>query len=215
MIKLKTKKALLIAAPPLLIISTYFFFQQATSLLGPQLGYFVGFLFYWLVWCLGFSLAMVGWDGFLTAFKDNRPRLTTRKWLGAVLLLVPLAFAYLYEFPRAVSEANLLIVLSSFAISIINGTAEELFWRGIYPQIYPKNKWLGYIYPSFGFAVWHFSPQSVFPSSRPGAAVSLVIFALYLGLSWGWVAFRTKSILWTTLVHIIFDFSGLGGRIYF
>jgi len=66
-----------------------------------------------------------------------------------------------------------------------------------------------------GFAVWHFAPQSVFPNPRPGATVSLVVAAGIVGLMWGWVAHKTKSIRWTTLSHILFDFSGLGGRVYF
>ena len=36
-----------------------------------------------------------------------------------------------------------------------------------------------------------------------------------LGLMWGWAAFATGSILWTTISQVLFDFSGLGGRVYF
>jgi membrane protease YdiL (CAAX protease family) len=34
------------------------------------------------------------------------------------------------------------------------------------------------------------------------------------GLQWGWVAWRTGSIRWTTVSHVLFDFSGLGARLY-
>jgi membrane protease YdiL (CAAX protease family) len=131
------------------------------------------------------------------------------------MLLLPLVMAYGYEFPRAISKATVPIVLASIAISLVNGAAEELLWRGVYPRIFPESKWWGYLYPIIGFALWHLAPQSLFPYTRPGGMVSLVVVAGMIGLMWGWVAFRTRSIRWTTLSHILLDFSGLGGRVYF
>ena len=68
---------------------------------------------------------------------------------------------------------------------------------------------------SFGFATSHFAPQIVFSSNRPGGAVSFVAFSFVLGFLFSSVAKDTKSILLTTVVHILFDFAGLGGRLYF
>jgi hypothetical protein len=62
--------------------------------------------------------------------------------------------------------------------------------------------------------VWHFAPQSVFRSKAPGGNVSLVVVAGLVGLMWGWVAWSSGSILWVTVSHVPFDFSGLGGKIY-
>jgi hypothetical protein len=199
----------------MLLLTTYLVYQGAVSAFGPQLGYFVGFLFYWIGWCFGFPVWVLGLGGVVDLFRDRKPRFTSRKWLGIVLLVVPLILAYGYEFPRALPEATLPIVLLSILISMVNGAAEELLWRGVYPLVFPDSTWWGYLYPTLGFAVWHFAPQSVFPNPRPGASVSLVVAAGIVGLMWGWVAYRSKSVRWTTLSHILFDFSGLGGRVYF
>jgi hypothetical protein len=211
----KWKRVTLIVTPWVLLLTTYLVYQGAVRALGPQLGYLTGFLFYWFGWCFGLSFLILGLEGVLSLFRDRRPRFTSKRWLGVLLLLSPLLVAYGYEFPRVLSQATLPIVLTSALISLINGTAEELLWRGVYSRVFPDNLWWGYLYPAFGFAIWHFAPQSVFPSSRPGASLSLVAFALFLGLVWGWIAYRTQSVRWTTLAHIIFDFSGLGGRLYF
>lgn len=212
---LKWTKTALIAAPWLLILTTNLAYQWAVAGLGSKLGYLTGFLFYWIIWCFGFSLWVLGADGVLALLRDGRLRFTSRRWLGLVLLMAPLLLAYGYEFPRVLPQATLPIVLSSAIISIVNGIAEELLWRGVYASIFPDDLWWGYLYPALGFAVWHFVPQQVFPNPRPGATVSLVIAAGIVGLMWGWVTYRTKSIRWTGLSHILFDFSGLGGRVYF
>lgn len=209
------KKKALIVAPWALFLTTYLVYQGAVAVLGPKLGYLAGFLFYWSVWCFGFSLWILGLDGISSLFRDRQPRFTSRRWLGLVFLLLPLLLAYGYEFPRVLPQATLPIVLLSAVISIVNGVAEEVLWRGAYVSVFSDSVWWGYLYPVLGFAAWHFVPQSVFPNPRPGAAVSLVIAAGIVGLMWGWVAFRTKSIRWTSLSHILFDFSGLGGRVYF
>jgi membrane protease YdiL (CAAX protease family) len=211
----RVRKVALVAAPWALLLTTYLTYQQAVSAFGPRLGYLSGFLFYWIVWCGGFPLWVLGGDGVLALFRDLKPRFTSRKWLGILLLVAPLLLAYGYEFPRAVPEATLPIVLVSVVISVVNGIAEELLWRGTYARVFSDSVWWGYLYPTLGFAVWHFAPQSVFPNPRPGATVSLVVAAGIVGLMWGWVTYKTKSVRWTSLSHILFDFSGLGGRVYF
>lgn len=210
----QTKRAALIAAPVVLLGTTYLAYQSLSGLLGTKLGYLSGFLFYWSVWCFLFPLWVVGWDGLREMFRDRRDRFTRRAWLGIACLVIPLLLAYAYEFPRAVQDANLPILLLSAVISIVNGAGEEVLWRGTYATVFPENKVLGWLYPSLGFAVWHIAPQSVFANTRPGGVMSLVAVALVIGLMWGWVSLKTRSVRWTTLSHILFDFSGLGARVY-
>lgn len=208
------KRAALIAAPVVLLITTTLTYRGLASVLEPRLAYLLGFLFYWIGWCFLFPLWVVGWSGLRRMFVDRRPRFTQRAWIGLACLIVPLLLAYGYEFPRAVQQANLPIVLLSAVISVVNGAAEEVLWRGTYSQVFPEDRLLGWLYPSLGFAVWHIAPQTVFPNTRPGGMISLVVTALVIGLMWGWISLRTRSIRWATLSHILFDFSGLGARIY-
>jgi membrane protease YdiL (CAAX protease family) len=58
---------------------------------------------------------------------------------------------------------------------------------------------LGLVYPALGFALWHLSPQLVFPAENGLSAFVLSTFAL--GLCYGWTAYRTGSIKRTALSH--------------
>jgi hypothetical protein len=48
--------------------------------------------------------------------------------------------------------------------------------------------WLAVLWPSLGFALWHFAPQSVLSNSMPGGAWSFVLVAGLVGLGWAWLA---------------------------
>jgi membrane protease YdiL (CAAX protease family) len=69
--------------------------------------------------------------------------------------------------------------------------------------------------PSVGFGLWHLAPQSVSTGlGNPGGAVAFVGVATLFGLCLGWVAYRTGSIRWPVISHVLLDFAGLGGRVY-
>jgi membrane protease YdiL (CAAX protease family) len=212
---LTSKQVVLIITPVVLLGTTYLTFQRLVALFGAKGGYLGGFLFYWIVWCLFLPWWILGTDGVLRIFRDVPSRFGQPVWLGAALLIIPLLLGYGYAFPRAIEQANITIVLFSALLAIVNGTLEELLWRGAYLTTFQGNWFLGYVYPTIGFAVWHFAPQSIFPSPAPGGSTSLVIVAGLVGLMWGWVAMQTGSILWATVSHVLFDFSGLGARVYF
>jgi membrane protease YdiL (CAAX protease family) len=205
---------ILILAPVLLLLTTYFAFRQLVSRFGPRRGYLAGFLFYWIAWGFLLPLWLLGPQGVARLYRLGFPILGNPAWLGALLLIFPLLLGYGYAFPRAIRQATLQILLLSMAIAIINGALEELLWRGAYIAAFPGQWFLGMIYPAIGFAIWHFAPQSVFPNKAPGGNLSLVVVAGIVGLMWGWVAMQIGSLLLVTLSHILFDFSGLGGRIY-
>jgi len=108
-----------------------------------------------------------------------------------------------------------LVLLSSAALAIVNAIAEEILWRGIYPRVFPRQLVRGYLYPAVGFALWHLVPQSIHKSRMRSGTKAFLAGAFFIGLGHGWVAWRTRSIRWTVLTHILIDFLGLGGLIYF
>ena len=55
------------------------------------------------------------------------------------------------------------------------------------------------IYPTIDFAVWHISPHLAIPEE--GGIVTFVMATFFLGLCYGWVAYRTGSIKWTAVSH--------------
>jgi membrane protease YdiL (CAAX protease family) len=199
-------------APLVVPLSMRVVYGVAVAQLGPRMGYLAGFLVYWVGWCLLFSWWVCGSDGIRAMFRP--PERAGRRFTGAVLLLWPLPIGFAVALPAALDHADLRIVALSVVIALVNATGEEILWRGTFQRFFPHS-WLdGVVWPALGFAVWHYAPQSVFPNHRPGGSHSLVAFSLALGLSWGLVALRTRSIRWTTLVHVLFDASGLGGRMY-
>jgi membrane protease YdiL (CAAX protease family) len=204
----------LLVTPPVLLASTWASFQLLTERLGLTAGYLVGFLFYWIAWCWALPLVMLGGYGVVRVFGNFRFADTRLGVSSGALLLLPLILGFGYAFPRAIGEASPTVVFLSAILALVNAPLEELLWRGTYLNIFPENWLLGYVYPTLGFGLWHLAPLSVIPNRAPGGSLSFVAVSVSLGLIWGWVAMRSKSILWTSVAHILFDFSGLGGRLY-
>jgi membrane protease YdiL (CAAX protease family) len=212
---LTKREIALLGAPPALLATTLLSYNVLVAAFGLKLGYFLGFHFYWIFWCLIFPLWVLGLQGLRRLFRDARPRFGRPAWLRLAFLLLPLIVGYGYEFPLVLPHATPGIVLASAAIALVNATAEEVLWRGTYAAVFPGRAILGYLYPAVGFALWHLAPQSVFASTAPGGAALFVLVSLLFGLTWSWVAWRTGSIRWTTLSHVLLHFSGLGALFYF
>jgi membrane protease YdiL (CAAX protease family) len=200
--------------PPVLIGSTWAAFRWFAHLWGARPGYFAGFLFYWCVWCLALPLALLGRARVRALLRPPPIPLRRQGPVIALSLVVPVVLVYAYEFPRVIGMATPIVLAGSAAIALVNGALEELLWRGAFVEVFPNDRLLGYVYPSVAFALWHVAPQSIFANPAPGGRASLVAVSLVLGLLWGNVARRTGSIRWTSVAHILFDFSGLGARLY-
>jgi hypothetical protein len=52
-----------ILLPSALSATTYAAFQLGGLSLGPLMGYLAAFVFYWIFWCLGVSLVILGTSG--------------------------------------------------------------------------------------------------------------------------------------------------------
>jgi len=209
-----TRQQALLATPWAVLATTYVAFQGFASLWGPKAGYLAAFVFYWVVWGGLLPLWVLGWRGLRGLFEDARPRLGKPAWVGAVLLLLPIAGAAATVFAAKLPAATVAIVLASAALALVNGTLEEVLWRGAYVRLFPGRLFLGYIYPTLGFAIWHLAPQSVHPITMPGGVAAFIAGAIIMGACWGWAAWRTGSIRWSVVSHVMTDFLGLGATIY-
>jgi membrane protease YdiL (CAAX protease family) len=185
-------------------------FQFSAKQLGTKWGYFTGFLFYWVIWCTIVPLLLVGPGAIIKFFKPS----ATFDYKIIFCLITLLVFVYAYAFPKAIKQANLLIIICSFLMAYVNATLEEVLWRSTYLQTF-SNEWISIGYASLGFAVWHYAPQIILANRNPGGAHSFVLFALLLGLCYAYVAYRQQSIFWTTISHTLLDFAGLGALFYF
>jgi len=206
---------LLLATPPALIATTFGAFQMFTRTFGLEAGYLAGFLFYWLLWCGGVPALVLGRGDLAKVFRRPIRPLGQPPWFGALALGLPLVLGYAYAFPRAIVDATPVVLFASAGIAIVNAPLEELLWRGTYVSVFKESRLFSSIYPVIGFALWHLAPLSVVPNRAPGGRASFVVVSGVVGFLWGWVAVHTKSVWWTSVAHALFDFSGLGGRIYF
>jgi membrane protease YdiL (CAAX protease family) len=208
-------KLVLYLTPPLLLLTTTVVFRYASISFGPKTGYFIGFLFYWLFWCLTIPLLAIGWAGIKASFIRIPKRITRMTFIDIFLLTIPLFLGYGYAFPKALHSANLLIITTSSLLAVVNASLEEILWRATYIKVWDKNLFMNLFYPAIGFGIWHYAPQTVYQSNTPGATVAFIAVATIVGLSYGLVSRKYNSIFWATISHILFDFSGLGARLYF
>lgn len=204
-------KRALLALPVLLTPSTAIVFLLLSQWLGRELGYVLGFLFYWIVWCFLVPLVCLGRAGLLSLFKEQTPLFTKENWLLVVLLLSTTVGALVMYFIPDVAHIPRLLILIAIPVATINGIGEEILWRGLYVKVFPRQVLWGLVYPSVGFAIWHISPQLVFPA--PGGVFSLVGSAFFLGLCYSLIAYKTGSMKWTGISHSLNGILAFGGAI--
>ena len=179
-----------------------------SNLFGNDLGYVIGFSFYYIVWCYGIPLVLMGKDGFCSLFKEANPLFRKRNWyLIIIFFLLIFGTLIMYLIP-GVTEATLAFVLLAILIAVIHGVGEETLWRGLYVRSFSQNAFLGMIYPTIGFALWHLSPQIIFPAET-GIFIFLVS-TFFLGISYALIAYKTSSIKWVALLHAIGSLLALG-----
>lgn len=182
-------------------------FALAARVLGAEAGYLLGFGFYWLFWCLFIPRRLLGKAEFATILRDRAALFTRANWLAALLwLAVTLAAVAMYA--ESFLAAPLLLILLAVPLATVNGFCEEILWRGLYVRLFPRNVWLAVLYPSVGFALWHLAPQAVFPAENVSG---FVISTLFLGLAYGFIAYRSGSARWTAISHSISGILALSG----
>jgi membrane protease YdiL (CAAX protease family) len=204
-------QTILLIAPSILLVTTFITFGLLGELLGSVNGYIGGFLFYWIVWCGILPISLIGFKKIKDIFKDKEHRFGKPRVIGLVFLAGPFVASFFSMFLQKIGEASFSIIFVSALFAIVNGTMEELLWRGTFVTAFPKSWLWSYLYPSIWFGYWHLSPQVIFPSQMPGGAFGFSTMSIFMGLTFGWVAKKTSSLRWTTFAHILTDFMGLAG----
>lgn len=196
-----------LALPLLLLPVMAGVFVLSARLLGAEAGYLLGFAFYWLFWCLLVPRRLLGKAEFAAILRDRAALFSRVNGLAALLwLAVTLASVAMYA--RDFFAAPLLLILLAVPLATANGFCEEILWRGLYVRLFPRNVWLAILYPSVGFALWHLAPQVVFPAEN---VPTFVVSTLFLGLAYGFIAYRTGSARWTAISHSISGILALSG----
>lgn len=203
--RLTNRQLVVLAAPPLLVATTYLAFQAMVEWLGFRWGYLGGFLFFWIVWCWGFTLWAVGREGMAAVLREVRPHLPRPTGLWLALLAFPVAGGFATVLLPDLPDATLPVVGLALVIAAVNSLSEEVFWRGLFVRMLPERRVLGWLYPAAWFSLWHIAPTSVF-----GSTWVLVTGAAYLGLVYGWIAWSTGTVRYTIVAHFLVNAMGLG-----
>ncbi|MBI5298470.1 MAG: CPBP family intramembrane metalloprotease [Chloroflexi bacterium] len=198
-----------LSIPFLLIPSAWVVFVSLSKRLGREKGYLLGFLFYWLVWCVLVPLAILGWDGFQLLFVDTVPLFSRPNWPAAVLFAF-ISLVTLLMYGRDFLRASPTLILIAIPAATLNGICEELLWRGLFVRAFPDNIWLAIVLPSIGFALWHWVPLQI---HSQGGRTAFVISTFFLGLAYGWISYETGSARWAAVSHSLNGILALGGMI--
>lgn len=199
----------LLIIPFVLIPTTAFVFRLLSKRLGNEKGYLLGFLFYWIVWCLLVPLILLGKKDFLSIFVDVTPLLSRPNWLVAVLFIFITLITF-FMYGKTFITAPWTLILIAIPAATINGICEEILWRGLYAKSFPDNFWLAILFPAIGFALWHLVPLLVFSE---GNKIGFVLSTFFLGLAYGFIAYKTGSAKWTAISHSLNGVLALSGML--
>jgi membrane protease YdiL (CAAX protease family) len=203
-------KVILLSLPFLLLATMVFVFRAGAANLGKEAGYLLGFAVYWLFWCLGIPLALLGRFGFVGLWQERTPLFSRRNWLAALLFIVITAVT-IWMYGGNFIRAQWILILLAIPAATVNGICEELLWRGLYVRTFSSNPWMGILYPALGFAAWHIAPEQVFPASE--GMFPFVLSTFFLGLAYGFIAYRTGSARWTAFSHSLNGILALSGML--
>lgn len=159
---------------------------------GTELGYVLGFLVYWLFWCLLAPAVLLDRNGLCSLIRPARLLFNRTNWAAALLWLLVVLVALVMYLPDALDAPYLLLVIA-IPVATLNGFLEELLWRGLYLRSFPGAPIVAWVYPAIPFALWHFVPQTVIPAE--GGALSIFVSTLFLGLVYGYITWRTMCVI--------------------
>lgn len=124
---------------------------------------------------------------------------------GVMFLSIMLVFAFMFFFNIAAQELELPDVLAEtmkqlsnnvigcFSIAVLGPILEEVLFRGAiqgYLMRRYNNPWVGIIVSAAIFGVIHLNPIQVF-------------YAFFLGIAFGWIYYRTRSIMPVLIGHVL------------
>jgi len=200
---------LLLMIPIALIPSTAFVFSRLSQRMGKHKGYLLGFLFYWVFWCLLVPILLLGIDGFLSLFVDKTSLLSRPNWLVAVLWAF-ISLVAILMYGSDFIKAPWTLILIAIPVATINGICEEILWRGLYVKSFPSNFWMAILVPAIGFALWHLVPLQIFSD---GNKFAFILSTFLLGLAYGFIAYKTGSVKWTAISHSLNGTLALSGML--
>ena len=186
----------------LLLPVTFAAFYFLPQYLGETAGYLGSFILYWCIcWGHGLYLRQGRFSGLYIW-----PVRSKQNHLLSLLCFVPVLGAFSASYLLAYPYLNLPLYFILAVAALVNGFTEEFYWRGAFISRYKTNLLLAYVVPTLLFGLWHISVYAAYGISYQGGFWPLVGGAFFMGMLWGYAAFKQQRILVPTMAHILTNF---------
>jgi hypothetical protein len=168
---------------------------------------------YLAVWAIylatlaGVCATVVGPTEVARAFGPGRSRLG---WAAASMLVAapPLFVVFLRVAPHlTLTQWALLLGLSA-----VNGTLEEVYWRGAFAVRFPDLA-RAVVVPTVAFTSWHLALASIPGVVVDGGMPTMIGGAAVMGTVWALASWKMGSIRWSVAGHIAANVFALGALI--
>ena len=194
------KQIFAISSPILVLLSMYPIFRFLSVLFHDnwRISWILGLMIYWLIWGIGYPMLTIGKSYIRNIIKPQKPNIKL-----IILILFPLIMTTIFKFiPGSINydKPDTFILLTLLFSAFGNGFCEEIYWRGVYMKLFPKNLIFRIIWPSIFFGLWHYIPGSLNPDSSH--VIGLMIGAVFLGFYSSFLAWKTNTIWWSILIHV-------------
>lgn len=162
-------------------------------------GYVMALALYWLGFCVPVYLLHVRDKGDAGLFSE---RLAWRNWWVPLALLAQVMIAALLIFVPNTQLLTTHGAIYATALALINAPLEELAWRGGFMHRFRDRPRLG-LWLGWGIFVVMHVPLTLSDASVGFDRVGLVIGAALAGAVWSFLAWRTGSIFYVTIAHVL------------
>ena len=206
----------LLVISPILVISMTLWAYFSTSFWGITVGYISTNLIYWIVFCIPSVIFITKGkkQAFVKMYMHKDSTSKTTLFTYNLLSFIPACATGFIVFMPTINVASAIPIIIALIYAILNGSIEELFWRGLFNKAFNNNIIFAFIYPTIMFSGWHVALASANGVIYTGGSITLLVGASFMGMLWGFVAYKTKSIKYITIAHIITNFFAFSGLIY-
>lgn len=211
---IKFAHRILIAAAPLILLSTILLFRWAVAHCGREYGLLLGFSFYWLLWCIGLPLWALSPRTLISLLRPSREPDNSGGKIYWTIVWLPALGTFGAVFLKYAVLARPVHLLLALLFALVNAPLEEILWRGLYAVRFHRSLFFGYLYPAIFFGLWHLALYFSAGNLLSGGLASLVGGAFVMGLIWGWVAWKTRSLFSVCIAHALANFFAFTGYLY-
>ena len=169
-------------------------FYTTTRVMPPLIGYLVGLAMYWIV----FLVPLIVWRGGFgrVVYTVTMPRMPL-VFLNAVMIIAVGVAAAIALQSNPLSP---IIFAFIFVAALLNGTLEEVFWRGTILNDDAKKSEL--MTQLALFTAWHIALLFADGVTVTGGAFGLLGGAFIAGVLWTWTRMQTGSVGFGIIGHV-------------